>query len=113
MGWPIWLSILSLCALGLMIVVLIAWLWRSELKARRQAHMAALLATRYRQERRGKVESKSQECGVTVAELIARNLAQGLAVRLNWEDESDERAHGQPTTEADEWPTGVLPRLER
>jgi hypothetical protein len=92
-------SVVALGLIGGLGLTGLVWLLRGELRERRQARAVARLARTYR-------DHPPSDEPVSVAELIARTLAEGQPVRLNWDE-------GQDTTpDKDEWPTGVLPRVE-
>ena len=115
MSWVFGAAVIVLVGLGLALVV---GLVRSELRQRRKARYFAQLAAQYRKARPALPASTAQEPEsepneaprpvVTVAELVARVEAEGLPVRLKW-DEGDESRHGP---DEDEWPTGILPRVD-
>lgn len=113
---PAWVSVGSLGLLAVMMTGAIAWLVRSKLKGRRRARAVAALARKYSKTRPVEPESRHDQEGgddadtielVTVSDLIARNLAEGRAVRLNWEGSEPGSA------DTGDWPTGVLPRVPR
>lgn len=119
-----WVSVAAVVVLGGLGLALVGWLVRSELQERRKARYLAQLSAQYRTARPALLASAAQEPDpaprpaesarqvVTVAELVARMEAEGLPVRLKWEDAPGDSTHGQLTADADEWPTGVLPRVE-
>ena len=101
----LWVSLSAVVVVGLG-VALVVWLVRSELRERRRRQAVARFLREYRKEPRPLPASRSQK--VTVDELVARVEAEGLAVRLQWGEE-DEGNYGP---DDDDWPTGVLPRIE-
>ena len=91
-------------------VVIVVWLVRSELRERRRRLAVAKFLKQYRKERPALLGSPAkppepESRKVTVDELVARVEAEGLAVRLRW-DEQDEGP------DDDDWPTAVLPRVD-
>lgn len=112
-SWVFGAAVVVLVGVGLALVV---WLVRSELRERRKAQCLARLSEQYRNTRPASVAMESEDRGpaarpegvphrtVTVADLVARVEAEGLAVRLQW-SEKDEGS------DDDDWPTGVLPRV--
>jgi hypothetical protein len=116
MTGPAWVSVGLLGVLAVMMAGAITWLVRSKLKDRRRARAVAALARKFSKTRPVEPESRHhQERSddtepielVTVSDLIARNLAEGRAVRLNWEEDEPGAA------DMSDWPTGVLPRVPR
>lgn len=98
-----WVFVAAAVVLGGLGLALVIWLVRSHLRERRKARYLAQLSAQYRRARPALRASEAQEPDpepqtprpmVTVAELVARVEAEGLAVRLNWEQ--DEPARGRP-----------------
>ena len=93
-------------------VGLVVRLVRSRLRERRKARYFAQLSAQYRKQPRALPASKPTPAEelpsrkITVKELVARLEGEGLPVRLQWDDEN---GHG---SDEDDWPTGVLPRIE-
>lgn len=104
MSAPQWASLASVIALVALGLVLVVWLIRSKRQDRRRARAIAQLAAKYR---RTQPKTTWPDEPVTVAELVERNLAEGRAVRLNWEED-------EPSTpDTSDWPAAVLPRVPR
>jgi len=95
-------------------VGLVVWLVRSELRERRKARYFAQLSAQYQRQPQALSAAEpapAEEApsrSITVGELVARIEAEGLPVRLRWE--GDEEANGP---DGDDWPTGVLPRVDQ
>jgi hypothetical protein len=109
-----WLSVSVLVALGLSPVV---WVVRSALRERRKARFAAEMAA-YSRKMRTVVpdgeptpDDQMPSKQITVAELVARIEAEGLAVRLGWKNGN--RGSRSSDDGGGEWPTGLLPRDNR
>ncbi|RLK54454.1 methyltransferase, FxLD system [Actinokineospora cianjurensis] len=85
---------------------------RDVLRQRRSRAAAIRLALRYSPAPvvMGRHDGHSDEA-VSVADLLIRAAEQGRALRLNW-SVNDTDPHGLATPTADDWPTGVLPRIE-
>jgi len=98
---PMWLCLVALGVMAGLGMAGLTLLIRTGWRRRRRARTAAKIAAAYR---RHKTASNEPGQPVTVDELIARNLAEGRAVRLNWEDPH--------AGQGDDWPTGVLPKVE-
>ena len=86
----------------LLLVAAIVWLGRMGLRKRRRARAVAELA-KYRPS--GRVHEQPNQ-SISVDELVARTLAEGRSVRLNWEGSTTGEM------EACAWPTAVVPRVE-
>lgn len=96
-----WLAVLAVVLLGLLLNVTLIWTGQSKRQQRRKARVAREVAAAYRKYRASDSDATKV---VTVAELVGRIEAEGLPVRLNWQE--DEQARGRPNEE--EWPTGVI-----
>jgi len=101
----LWVSLAALSVIVGLGVILVVWLVRSELRERRRRRAVRRFLDQYRKEPSTLPVRESLVQKVTVDELIGRTKAEGLAVRLGWEE--DEHGCGQ---DEDDWPTGVLPR---
>lgn len=97
-----WVSLTSVAVLVGLSLGGLVWFIRSKRQARRRAQALAQLARNYRTTQ---PKTTGPDEPVTVAELVARQLAEGRAVRLNWEEGQDRGSDEK------EWPTGVLPRI--
>ena len=107
-----WASLASLTVIAGLAAVGIVWLIRQQVRQRRRARHLARLAAHYRKQppalpagQPTPVDPPDQE--ITVAQLIARTQAEGLPVRLNWNDQT---ATTKP--DDDDWPTAELPPIK-
>ena len=101
----IWLGVVSLAILGALITSCIIGLLLSQRKQQRRVRAVAAARQRYHRDRAQTARPIKSAEGITVAELVARSIEEGRAVRLNWEDAPD------GWEQDEEWPTGVLPRI--
>ena len=86
-----WLPGAAVVVVGNLGVMLVVWLVRSELRERRKARYFAQLSAQYRKGRPALPASEPKQPEplnrkVTVEELVARVEAEGLSVRLRWDD---------------------------
>lgn len=108
-----WLSGLGAAVVVGLVVTVVVWVVRGHRRARRQAKLLAQLAQQYRKARPALPVARESPAlreepprrAVTVDELVSRIESEGLPVRLQWDE-------GQDGSDEDDWPTGVLPRVE-
>jgi hypothetical protein len=108
-----WASLASLTVIAGLAAVGIVGLIRHQVRQRRRARHLARLAAHYRKQppalpagQPTPIDSPDQE--ITVAQLIARTQAEGLPIRLNWDDH--QTATAKP--DDDDWPTAELPPIK-
>jgi len=96
-----WTVILSVSVIVGLAITGLGILCLSLSRKRRQARFLAELSAKYKP-----VRAESEEAGqpITVDELVTRIEAEGLSVRLNWEQAAGDN---EP-----DWPTGILPTME-
>jgi hypothetical protein len=107
-----WASVSSLTVIAGLAAISIVWLVRHQVRQRRRARHLARLAAHYRKQppalpagQPAPIDSPDRE--ITVAQLIARTQAEGLPIRLNWNDQT---ATAKPDN--DDWPTAELPAIK-